>query len=270
MKPKISISHTIMFILFALPSWIISFTIKDNIMKAFDGSIWLILSIQTIPLISLWIYTSVVPSIIGQIRSAITNETEDLSETVPISVTTRVAFLAISLAGFALIGLNIGTNINNYPSLLILSIIYFILSFITLTLSTDISDSAKNIPFRRSKAGVILTRRGARLYQYGLTFLICGFACFVAQINEVLSYVFIIAWNLMYILTNLPTKKSEYNIKYTLYILIMSYLLMLFPIYLALINVLDIFTYQKYIFGIYMLLLMLIVLCILVFYKKRH
>jgi len=225
-----SARHLIMFVLLSAPVWVFSLFVKLNLIGKTETSTWILVQIQTIPLVSWWVYTSLVPSIIGEIRCSLGTNKEDVSETVPTAVTTRASFLAIAVAGIALIGLEV-LKAPTATSLYLLSMSLFILAFVAFVVSTDISDSAKNVPFRTSTRGVILTRRSARYYQYGLTYMICAFALAMVKVGEIFGIIFIFLWDVLYLVANWPTEYSASYIARRCGGLLVSATLALLPIY---------------------------------------
>lgn len=222
-------SHLFMFLAFALPIWMFSLFLKIQLINPINTSIWILFLVQTIPLVSWLVYTSIIPSLIGEIRLGLEEQEEALSETVSTSVTTRATFLALTVAGIALLGFQV-INAGNTISMYYLSIALFVLSFLSFVISTDVSDSAKNVPFRTSQRGVILTRRGARYYQYGFTYMICAFAISMTNISEVFCIMFIVLWDIFYLCANLPTQGNAYSRIRKLIILFASIVIILLPI----------------------------------------
>lgn len=267
MSNRIRVSHLFMFVALALPVWTFSLLLKLQIVILIESSPWVLFLVQTIPLVSWWLYTSLVPSVIGEIRLGLATQKEALSQTVATGVTTRATFLAIAIAGMALIGLEV-MKPASAPSLYSLGMTLFILSFLAFVISTDISDSAKNVPFRTSQRGVILTKRGARYYQYGLTYMIIAFAVSMAKVGEVFCVGFVVLWDIGYLLANLPTGGSSYSRLTRLGGLLTSLAIMLLPIYNLLWDQLPLDGWQGLV--AYALLTLLTVVCtgvIFAYYK---
>lgn len=188
------------------PLWFVALCSHGGIIPPLDVSLELLICIQTIPFVAWCIYVSLIPSTIGQIRSALNGSEQHVFEGVSTEVTTRACFLAAALAGMAIVGAQISAA-GKVPLLLWLSMGYLTLSFVALVLSTDVTDSAKNPPFKDTADCETLTRRGSRLYQYGLTWLICAVASSIGQIEEELGILLVVVWNGAYIACNLPTTR---------------------------------------------------------------
>jgi len=172
--------------------------------------------ILQILLVSLWnIFTSVMPSTIGEIRQSYNSKSIDNSHSlVAINLTTKVAFLSVSIAGIAFLGI-IRTDLHG-SVLYIYSIMSYSLAFICFFISTDLYDSSKNTPYmQHPDRCLMLTKRAARIYQIGLTNFILAICSSIFLVNNIIGAIVTIIAIFLYTYYNRPTmpingKKGSY------------------------------------------------------------
>lgn len=161
--------------------------------------------ILQLAIVSFWgIYTSTIPSTIGEIRLSYDRKSEDNSHSlVSINLATKLAFLTVSIGGIAYLGIS-----GSAPNSLLKSyaVINFSLSFICFLISSDIYDSSKNTPYmQHSDRCLMLTKRGARIYQHGLTYLALAICSSAILLNGIIGISVTILMSFMYIYYNRPT-----------------------------------------------------------------
>jgi len=221
-KNRIRFKHILYFLGITLP--IYCFSILSYVGIIAPINVIVLLCTQCISL-SLWLmYTSIVPSLHGEVRIKLRESPETFNDYTT-SVTTRSSFMTFSIACLALIGVALFNKEHELTSSFLFSGVFFSVSIILFIISLDVHDTAKNPPFNNSSGTQNIFRRGAPTYQIGQSFIVCGLVSGLYIIHSLLCISVAYIWVIVYMTTNLSTKRIEgYIWQRYIYIIIFFFL----------------------------------------------